>query len=68
MTYIAQTRPAHLSGRTTPKIAALYGLWKQRRQLRQLDARTLSDIGVSRQEAQSEARRPFWDVPAHWLR
>lgn len=35
-----------------------------RRLLRQLDARTLSDIGVTRAEALRESRRPFWDSRA----
>jgi len=36
-----------------------------RRLLRQLDARTLSDIGVTRAEALRESRRPFWDSRAY---
>ena len=33
---------------------------RQRRQLVELDDRTLRDIGVSRDEALREAAKPFW--------
>ena len=33
---------------------------RQRQQLARLDDRLLDDIGVSRAEAQAEARRPWW--------
>ncbi len=36
---------------------------RQRQRLAALDDRTLKDIGISRATAQSEARRPFWDLP-----
>jgi len=32
----------------------------QRRRLLQLDARMLSDIGLSRADAENEAAKPFW--------
>ena len=38
-------------------------LARQRQQLAALDDRMLKDIGISRATAQSEARRPFWDLP-----
>jgi uncharacterized protein YjiS (DUF1127 family) len=39
---------------------------RQRAALRKLDDRALSDIGISRYEAEIEADRPVWDVPATW--
>jgi uncharacterized protein YjiS (DUF1127 family) len=36
-------------------------LARERRALAQLDDRALHDIGISRAEADEEARRPFWD-------
>ena len=33
---------------------------RQRRELMELDGRLLKDIGVSRAEAEFEARKPFW--------
>ena len=32
----------------------------QRRHLRELDARLLSDMGISRSDADQESRKPFW--------
>ena len=41
-------------------------LHRQRAALRRLDDAALDDIGLSRAEAEREARRPAWDVPATW--
>ena len=41
---------------------------RQRRQLARLDDRALKDIGLSRAEAEAEARRSFWSAPDHWRR
>lgn len=38
-----------------------FTLARERRQLAQLDERALHDIGLSRVDAEQEARRPFWD-------
>lgn len=43
-------------------------LRRQRLQLAELDAKQLRDIGVTADQASAEAKRPIWDVPAHWLR
>ncbi len=40
----------------------------QRKALKYLDDAALRDIGLSRAEAEEEANRPIWDVPAHWRR
>lgn len=45
-----------------------FGAWKQRRALRRLDADALCDIGITRSQANAEADRGFWDVPANWRR
>lgn len=48
----------------------LVGAWQTRRQRRQLAALELSrldDLGLSPREALREARKPIWNVPAHWL-
>ena len=47
-------------------LVAWWGLYRQRRQLRALDARMLDDIGCSRAEAETEAARPVWDALLHW--
>ena len=41
-------------------------LYRQRRALARLDAQALADIGLSQSDAQSEAKRPIWDVPSNW--
>lgn len=42
-------------------------LWRSRRDLAQLDARALDDIGVTHEAAEREARLGIWDVPQTWL-
>jgi len=34
--------------------------WQQRRALLDLDDRLLADIGITREEAEREASKPFW--------
>jgi len=41
-------------------------LHRQRQQLDRLDDHILRDIGITREDARREARRPPWDAPAHW--
>lgn len=38
-------------------------IWSTRRELANLDDRTLQDLGVSRAQAEFEARRLPWDLP-----
>ncbi|MCO8145698.1 DUF1127 domain-containing protein [Rhodovulum tesquicola] len=44
------------------------GVARQRHRLAELDDTLLRDIGLTRDEALAEARRPVWDVPQTWLR
>ncbi|WP_081625850.1 DUF1127 domain-containing protein [Yoonia vestfoldensis] len=48
------------------RIRHAWGLARQRRTLRRLDAHMLRDIGITPEAAQQEAARPIWDVPRHW--
>ena len=41
---------------------------RQRQHLASLDDRALADIGLTRDEATTEAARPLWDVPGNWRR
>ncbi len=41
---------------------------RQRNALKNLDDRALSDLGLSRDQAEAEASKPIWDVPASWRR
>jgi uncharacterized protein YjiS (DUF1127 family) len=56
---------AHRGRRTSlDRILALFRLWQERartrRELRELDERALSDIGLTRRDARWEAAKPFW--------
>ena len=42
------------------RVLRWHELGRQRRTLLTLDERMLKDIGISRGEAEREARRPFW--------
>ncbi len=42
-------------------------LARTRRDLAELDADQLRDIGIDRDAAAKEASRPFWDFSQHWL-
>lgn len=39
---------------------------RTRRALKHLDDHLLADVGLSRDDAEAEARRPLWDAPSHW--
>jgi len=39
---------------------------RQRAALSKLDDAALADIGLTRSQADAEAKRPLWDVPANW--
>lgn len=39
------------------------GVIRQRRQLATLSNSQLADIGITRDQAMTEAARPFWDLP-----
>ncbi len=61
--------PAHLHRSRSAlmsRLARRVGLWRQRRALARLDDAALDDIGVTRRQAEAEARRPVWDAPANW--
>ncbi|WP_417257826.1 DUF1127 domain-containing protein [Celeribacter sp.] len=49
------------------RIVAARSVTRQRKSLAALDDAMLRDIGLTREEAISEAARPAWDVPAHWI-
>ncbi len=43
-------------------------VYRQRQRLRRLSDDLLDDIGISRDEAETEAKRRLWDAPNHWHR
>lgn len=50
------------------RVLYLASLHRQRQDLSMLDDALLKDVGISREEAEIEAKRPVWDVPATWRR
>lgn len=72
MTYIAAPRTATPCSPARQRFSLLSllveraALLRQRRALKALDDRALDDIGLSRDEAQEEAKRPLWDAPESW--
>lgn len=46
----------------------LSALQRSRRVLAELDDTALRDVGITRAEAEAEARRFIWDAPDHWYR
>ncbi len=40
---------------------------RQRRRLAELSDHNLADIGITREEAQTEAARSFWDLPSEQI-
>ncbi len=49
-------------GRVFRRLGAMLAAYRQRRDLADLDDRTLHDIGVSRADVEREANRRFWDI------
>lgn len=67
MTFIAT--PSRACSARTPRftrLAQMFGIWRQRRALEALDDSALEDIGLTRSQAEAEARRPLWDAPESW--
>ncbi len=72
MTMISANCPTTANTTALPRASLLTGLnnaialWRQRRALKSLDSAALCDIGVTRAEAEAEAKRPVWDAPQNW--
>jgi len=70
----ARIEICHLPTQTTGlkaffiKLVMAHSTWRQRQILKSLEAEALDDIGLTKDEADKEARKPIWDVPAHWRR
>jgi uncharacterized protein YjiS (DUF1127 family) len=60
--------PASALARALRRLLSAAALRRQRARLSDLDPHILRDIGLSEGEAQAEARRSVWDVPANWRR
>lgn len=62
-TSIAHRRPR---GSILKTVAHLVAVHRQRKALAHMDDAALEDIGISRSEAEREAKRPIWDAPETW--
>lgn len=61
-------RTARHHPRRSPQKASLrlyVSVWMERRALSRMEPRTLADLGLTEAQAQAEARRPVWDLPAN---
>ncbi len=63
--HVAEPRPALacIAEKIWSRLLHWQDVANQRRELRELDARSLRDIGIKREDALREARRTFWDIP-----
>ena len=52
--------------RLPARLMAAAALARSRRSLGRLDDHILRDIGLTRAEAEAEARQTSWDPPRHW--
>lgn len=68
MSAVDTIAPIRQNGRRRLPLSGFLGLFRQRRRLARLDDAALRDLGLTREEALREARRPVWDVPDHWMR
>ncbi len=48
------------------RLSNAYGLYRQRRQLADLDAHLRADLGLTEADILREANRSVWDVPQGW--
>ncbi len=48
-------------------ILTLASVWRERRILQTMERHRLDDLGLSREDANREARRNAWDAPDRWL-
>jgi uncharacterized protein YjiS (DUF1127 family) len=62
-TYVALSRKPARKG-----LMAYIDLYRQRKALRSLTDGQLEDVGLTRTQALTEAHRPVWDAPHHWMR
>jgi len=51
-----------------PTISQMAAVRRQRSKLLALEDHLLDDIGLTQSQADTEAKLPMWDVPAHWRR
>ncbi|PCH69494.1 MAG: hypothetical protein COC12_09220 [Rhodobacteraceae bacterium] len=60
------TKSASTGFSVIASLSRFHAVWTQRKALKSLDSAALQDIGVTRAQAQAEAKRPVWDAPESW--
>lgn len=68
MAYFTQTLHMSQPRTRTTGLLGYMELYRQRRALARMDAAQLDDLGLTLEQAKSEARRMIWDAPNSWLR
>ena len=63
---IRPTLPAQKRAGLFTRITVAMALFSERRKLAEMPDHMLRDLGITRSEALTEARRPVWDTPSHW--
>lgn len=53
------------SASVVKRIVTAQAIWRQRRQLAEMEPRMLRDIGLTEGAAYAESRRGLWDLPSH---
>ncbi len=60
---ILSSRRSHVAcGPRRASLGDMFAVYRERRALARLDDSALRDIGLTREEADREAKRPIWDV------
>ncbi len=59
---IAVSRVTSLAHAFLARMATAYAVYRERQELRDLDARMLADIGLTRHDVERESARNLWDI------
>jgi uncharacterized protein YjiS (DUF1127 family) len=57
---LARYWPATTKSRPESGFALWLALWRERRQLAELDSNRLRDLGLTRTDVEAECSKPFW--------
>lgn len=60
--------PTHASPALLGTILKALSIWRERQQLKDLDAHLLDDLGLTNTDVEMETKRSVWDAPNRWMR